>query len=155
MDKTLVILNPRAGRGAAGRRRGDLELAFQQAGVPFELVTTHAPGSATELAAQGAERGYDPIVAIGGDGTINEVANGIKRAEARLGRRARLGIIPLGTGSDFIKSLDGIAANDIAGGIRRIVAGRVRRIDLGRVQIVGGDTRLFINAVGMGLDAQV
>jgi YegS/Rv2252/BmrU family lipid kinase len=155
MDKTLVILNPRAGRGAAGRRRGDLELAFQQAGVPFELVTTHAPGSATKLAAQGVERGCDPIVAIGGDGTINEVVNGIKQAESSVGRRARLGIIPLGTGSDFIKSLGGIAANDSAGGVRRVAARRARPIDLGRVQIARGDSRLFVNAVGMGLDAQV
>ena len=155
MDKTLIILNPWAGRGVAGQRRGDLEAALGQANVSFDLVTTHARGGATELAWQGIERGYDPIVAVGGDGTINEIVNGIKGAEASLGRRARLGIIPLGTGSDFIKTLDGVDANDIAGGVRRIAAGAPRAVDLGRVQVADGDTRYFINAVGMGLDAQV
>jgi YegS/Rv2252/BmrU family lipid kinase len=155
MDKTLIILNPWAGRGAASQRRGDLEAALGQTGVPFDLVTTHARGGATELAWQGIERGYDPIVAVGGDGTINEVVNGIKGAEASLGRRARLGIIPLGTGSDFIKTLDGVDANDVAGGVRRIATGAARAIDLGRVQVADGDGRYFINAVGMGLDAQV
>jgi YegS/Rv2252/BmrU family lipid kinase len=154
-DRTLVILNPWAGRGAAGQRRGELEAALGQAGVPFELVTTHARGGATELAWQGIERGCSQVVAVGGDGTINEVVNGIKGAEASLGRRARLGLIPLGTGSDFVKSLDGVEANDIAGGVRRIAAGAIRPIDLGRVHVDDGDARLFINAVGMGLDAQV
>ena len=155
MDKSLIILNPWAGRGTAGQRRGELEAALAQAGVPFDLVTTHARGGATELAWQAIERGYDPIVAVGGDGTINEVVNGIKGAEASLGRRARLGIIPLGTGSDFVKTLDGVAANDVAGGVRRIAAGAPCTVDLGRVQVADGDTRYFINAVGMGLDAQV
>jgi diacylglycerol kinase (ATP) len=155
MDKSLIILNPWAGRGAAAQRRGELEAALAQAGVAFDLVATHARGGATELAWQAIERGYDPIVAVGGDGTINEVVNGIKGAEAATGRRARLGIIPLGTGSDFIKTLDGVDANDIAGGVRRI-AGRVARpVDLGRVQVADGEARFFINAVGMGLDAQV
>jgi YegS/Rv2252/BmrU family lipid kinase len=155
MDRTLVILNPWAGRGGAGLRRGELEAALTQAGISFELLTTHARGGATELAWQGIERGCGQVVAVGGDGTINEVVNGIKGAEASLGRRARLGIIPLGTGSDFVKSLDGIEANDIAGGVRRIAAGNTRPVDLGRVQVDDGDERLFINAVGMGLDAQV
>jgi diacylglycerol kinase (ATP) len=155
MDKSLIILNPWAGRGAAGQRRGVLEAALTQAGVPFDLVTTHARGGATELAWQAIDRGYDPIVAVGGDGTINEIVNGIKGAETSLGRRARLGIIPLGTGSDFIKTLDGVDANDIAGGVRRIAGGVPHTVDIGRVQVADGDTRYFINAVGMGLDAQV
>src|SRR5262245_54192286 len=116
MDTTLIILNPWAGRGTAGQRRADLEATLTQAGVPFELVTTHARGGATELAWQAAERGCETIVAVGGDGTINEVVNGIKGAEASLGQRPRLGIIPLGTGSDFVKALDAIDPNDIAGG---------------------------------------
>src|SRR5690349_24626581 len=117
MDNILIILNPWAGRGTAGQRRPDLEAALRQAGVPFDIVTTHARGGATELAWQGIERGYDPIVAVGGDGTINEVVNGIKGAEPSLGRRARLGIVPLGTGSDFIKTLAGAEPNDISGAV--------------------------------------
>jgi diacylglycerol kinase (ATP) len=155
MEKTLVIINPWAGRGAAGRRRPDLEMTLEQTGVEYAIVATHARGGAVELAWQGVERGYGRIVAVGGDGTINEVVNGIKGAEASLGRRARLGIIPLGTGSDFVKVLDGVEPNDVQGGIQRAVGERMRTIDLGRAQVGDDEPRYFINALGMGLDAQV
>jgi YegS/Rv2252/BmrU family lipid kinase len=155
MDKLLVILNPWAGRGAAGKRQPELAAALQAAGVEHEIVNTHARGGATELAWQGIERGFGRIAAVGGDGTINEVVNGIKGAEASLGRRVPLGIIPLGTGSDFIKSLGDVEANDIAGGIRRATGASVRPVDLGRVRVGDGEPRYFINALGMGLDAQV
>jgi diacylglycerol kinase (ATP) len=155
MDNVLVILNPWAGRGTAGRRQPELEQALRETGVDFAIVTTHAVGGAIELAWQGVERGYERIVAVGGDGTINEVVNGIKGAEASLGRRARLGVIPLGTGSDFIKALDGVEANDIHGGVRRAVGERMRAVDLGRVRVGDNTPRFFINALGVGLDAQV
>jgi YegS/Rv2252/BmrU family lipid kinase len=155
MDKLLIILNPWAGRGTSGRRRPELEQALREHDADYQIVTTHALGGATELAWQGVEHGYDRIVAVGGDGTINEVVNGIKGAEAELGRRARLGVIPLGTGSDFIKVLDGVEANDIHGGVRRAAGERTRVVDLGRVQVGDRAPRYFINALGMGLDAQV
>jgi YegS/Rv2252/BmrU family lipid kinase len=154
MAKTLVIINPWAGRGAAGRRRPELEAALAQAGVEYAVVTTHARGGATELAWQGVERGYERIAAVGGDGTINEVVNGIKGAEASLGRRARLAIIPLGTGSDFVKVLDGVEPNDLAGGARRLAGERLKSVDLGRVRVGDDEPRFFINALGMGFDAQ-
>jgi YegS/Rv2252/BmrU family lipid kinase len=155
MNKLLVIINPWAGRGTAGKRRPDLEAALRAAGVEHAVVATHARGGATELAWQGVERGFNRIVAVGGDGTINEIVNGIKGAEAALGVRAQLGIIPLGTGSDFIKSLDDVEANDIAGGVRRVIGSNLRPVDLGRVQVADDQPRFFINALGMGLDAQV
>ena len=155
MDKLLVILNPWAGRGTAGQRRPALEQALRETGVDFAIVTTHAIGGAIELAWQGIERGYGRIVAVGGDGTLNEVVNGIKGAEAGLGRRVPLGVIPLGTGSDFIKALDGVEANDIHGGVRRAVGERIRAVDLGRVRVGDNPPRFFINALGVGLDAQV
>ena len=155
MNNILIILNPWAGRGNAGRQRGELEAALARAGVPFDLMVTHARGDAIELTRRGVERGYGRVVAVGGDGTINEVVNGIKAAEATFGYRASLGIIPLGTGSDFVKVLEGFVPNDIAGGVERLVSGYARPVDLGRVQIGGAGPRFFINALGMGLDAQV
>jgi diacylglycerol kinase (ATP) len=155
MEKLLVIINPWAGRGTAGRRRPELEQALRQTGAEYEIISTHARGGATELAWQGIERGYERIVAVGGDGTINEIVNGIKGAEAALGRGARLGIIPLGTGSDFVKALEGVEVNDVSGGVRRVVGERMRAVDLGRVRVGDDEPRFFINALGMGLDAQV
>lgn len=155
MDKTLIILNPWAGRGVAGERRRDIEAAMARSGIPYDLWTTHARGGATELAWQGAERGYAQIVAVGGDGTINEVVNGIKGAEVQQKRRVPLAIMPFGTGSDFIKSLDGVVANDLAGAIRRVNAGQIKTIDLGLARVGDSSPRFFINALGIGLDAHV
>lgn len=155
-EQSLIILNPAAGRGLAGQARPELERTLRDAGIEYTLVTTHARGGATELAWQGIERGYRRIVAVGGDGTINEVVNGIKGAERSLGIRARLGIIPAGTGSDFIKSLDGITPGDIRAAVQRLAAGRTRLIDVGRVQIDDSlAERYFVNALEVGFDAQV
>ena len=154
MERCLIILNPWAGRGTAGQRRGELEVALQSAGVAYTLVTTEARGSATELARQGVEHGCDQIVAVGGDGTINEIVNGIKEAEIRFGRRATLGIIPLGTGSDFVKTVHTIKPSDVAGAVQRLATGTVQAVDVGYVRVGDHNGRYFVNALGMGLDAQ-
>jgi diacylglycerol kinase (ATP) len=153
MDKTLIILNPWAGRGKAGEKRPEIESAMAQAEIPFDLVTTHARGGATELAWQAVERGYTRIVAVGGDGTINEIVNGIKGAEAQGHQRAQLAIMPFGTGSDFVKVFPGVRPNDVAGSVRRLVDGHLQTIDLGRVKVGDADPRYFINALGIGFDA--
>lgn len=154
--KTCVILNPAAGRGAAGQRRGELEAALRAAGVAYDLVATHARGGAAELASQAIERGYEAVVAVGGDGTINEVANGILAAPR--GGEAALGIIPLGTGSDFVKMLDGFAGADLGAAARRLAAGLTRPVDVGQITVEAGGRELrryFVNGLGAGIDAQV
>lgn len=158
MTRHCIILNPWAGRGLAGKRRDALEQALRTANVPYDLVTTHARGGATELTYQAIERGYTHIVAAGGDGTINEVVNGIMGNQASGGPGAILGIIPLGTGSDFVKVLDGFVPNDLDGAVQRLEAGRTRAVDLGQARVASAVqecARAFINALGIGLDAQV
>ncbi|NTW00138.1 MAG: diacylglycerol kinase family lipid kinase [Oscillochloris sp.] len=156
--KTCVILNPWAGRGSAGQRRPELEAGLRSAGVDFDLVETHARGGATELTYQAISRGYTCVMAVGGDGTINEVVNGLLGGRARLGREAALGIVPFGTGSDFVKALDGVEPNDLAGAVRRLAAGHTHLIDVGQITVespAGKEQRYFINGLGMGIDAQV
>ncbi|WP_129626947.1 diacylglycerol/lipid kinase family protein [Candidatus Oscillochloris fontis] len=158
MTKIGVILNPWAGRGMAGQRRAELEALLHEVGVPFDIIETHARGGATELTFQAIARGYTCVVAVGGDGTINEVVNGLMGGQERFGQSASLGIVPLGTGSDFVKVLDGWEPNDLLGAVRRLAAGRTRPIDLGRITVespLGTEQRYFINGLGMGLDAQV
>ncbi|MCS6888937.1 MAG: diacylglycerol kinase family lipid kinase [Chloroflexus sp.] len=153
---TTVILNPAAGRGLAGRRRGAIEAELRKHAIEYELVTTHARGGATELAIQAMNRGVSRIVAVGGDGTINEVVNGI--IDSRRGGQVAFGIIPLGTGSDFVKSLPGVRPGDIAGAVQRLANNRLQAIDVGRIRVEAGRLRLnrcFINGLGMGLDAAV
>lgn len=154
MEKALIILNPWAGRGHAGERRHDLDLALERAGIDYDMVMTHTRGGAIEMARQAVERNYGAVVAVGGDGTLNEAVNGIKQAEANLGRRVPLGIIPLGTGCDFIKALDGFLANDIYGSVQRLVRWRTHTVDLGLVRVDNEQERWFINALGSGFDAQ-
>lgn len=156
--KRCVILNPWAGRGVAGKRRGELEQALRNADVDFDLVTTHARGGATELTYQAIERGYNQIIAVGGDGTINEIVNGIIGSKLGSGMGATLGIIPLGTGSDFIKVLDGFVPNDLSGSVQRLAVNRTQAVDAGQIRVesaIQEHTRYFINGLGMGLDAQV
>ncbi len=156
--KTCVILNPVAGRGAAGQRRDELSAALQSAGLEYTLLTTHAPGGATELAAQAVERGFTCVAAVGGDGTINEVVNGIMAARAAGAGDAALGIIPLGTGSDFVKVLAGFESGGLPGAVRRLASGITRLVDLGAISVETGGLllrRVFINGLGAGIDAQV
>lgn len=156
--KRCIILNPWAGRGTAGQRQGELEQALRTHGVAFDLVTTHARGGATELTYQALIRGYQQIIAVGGDGTINEIVNALADGRERTSRPPALGIVPIGTGSDFIKMLDTFEANDIDSAVRRIANGHTRSIDLGRMTVETKNderTRYFINGLGMGIDAQV
>ncbi len=150
MSKTFIILNPWAGRGNGRQQRPALEAALRKFEVDYTIVETHARGGGIELTYQALEQGFDQIVAAGGDGTINEVVNGLMGSRAQGGPVGRLGIIPVGTGSDFIKVLDGVQANDVVGAARRLAEGRTRWIDVG---LANG--RYFINGVGMGLDARV
>src|SRR5918999_683223 len=100
--KIAVVMNPRACVGrmdAAWLALGDA-LAMRLG--EFEVLRTTRPGEGSDLARQLAEDGADLVIAAGGDGTISEVADGLMRAS----RRAELGIIPVGTGVDFLRSLE-------------------------------------------------
>jgi YegS/Rv2252/BmrU family lipid kinase len=157
MPDLVVILNPQAGRGAAGRRRGELEQAFHAARLDAVVEPTEESGHAPELVRQALERGIRRLAVVGGDGTISAVAGALLRHPA--GHAAALGIIPIGTGNDFVKSLAGYAANDLRGAVQRLAAGHTRQIDAGQVRLTTADgaqqTHYFINNLALGIDALV
>lgn len=156
--KRCILLNPRAGRGMAYRRLHELVRELDRAGLSFDLVMTTERGNGTSLTTQLISHGYTQLVVVGGDGTLHEVVNGIIRTDVRTHNNVTLGIIPMGTGNDFIKSLDGFVAGDIAGSVQRLKEGRTRTIDVGHVAIttVSGQTRrVFLNDLGMGIYALV
>ncbi|MEM8531106.1 MAG: diacylglycerol kinase family protein [Chloroflexota bacterium] len=155
MEQHFIILNPWAGRGIAVQHRGILEQALRDNQIDYTLTATKARGDATQMAQHAVEQGYQRIVVAGGDGTINEVVNGVRNVESANGSRTQLGIIPFGTGNDFIKSLNGFAINDVPGAVRRLSDGQSHPVDLGGVRADGGPWRYFINGLGMGFDAQV
>ena len=126
--RPLFIINPMSGGGRTRKRIGTLIDAIERAGLePDVLFTTHQ-GHGTELAAEAIAEGREFLVACGGDGTVNEVANAIMAAGAN--DRVRLGTIGMGTGKDIAKGL-GIARGNLA--IRAIAAGDYRPIDIGKV----------------------
>ncbi len=149
----LVIVNPKS---AAGSTRGkwtaiasDLRAHFG----PFRVAFTKGPGDAISLARRHAEEGTRFIIACGGDGTINEVANGILLS----GKDCELGIFPSGTGGDFRRTI-GLPTEprEIARALRE---GETRKIDVGRVSFIDNDgepaERYFLNVTSFGLAASI
>ena len=148
--KTKFIVNPNADRGRAWKMVTDLRpLAEKYGGADWS--GTVYPTHATELACQAAEEGYSLIIAVGGDGTVHEVINGLMKVP--LENRPRLGIIPLGSGNDFAHSI-GIFGNPLEA-LNKIYTGQPKYIDLGMFEIVPGKREYFNNTFGLGFDATV
>jgi diacylglycerol kinase (ATP) len=148
--KTCIIFNP-AARGEKARGfRGFLE----EIGGEVAFKPTWAPGAATELAKSAIEEGFENIVAAGGDGTLNEVLNGLAEADGGL-EKARLGVLPLGTVNVFAKEL-GIPETAPAAW-QTVLHGEERTIDLPYADwTVDGKSqrRHFAQLAGAGLDAE-
>jgi YegS/Rv2252/BmrU family lipid kinase len=109
------------------------------------MVHTERPGHGQQLAADAARQGARHVVAVGGDGTVHEVANGLLDADAE----AALGVVPIGSGNDFAKLL-GVYGHDPARAVARIVTARSRRFDVGRIL-----DEWFVNSVGFGFGPAV
>lgn len=147
-----------ASRGGAARWREEIEGAFREAGAECTLVATESRGHAADLAERATDEGWAAVVAVGGDGVVHEVVNGLMR-HSEDDATIPLGIIPVGSGNDFIKML-GIAPHRPADAVRRIIAAEPRAVDIGRVtrhDTGGGPPGIwyFTNGVGVGFDAQV
>ena len=156
--RTLVILNPRAGAGKAGRGIDKLRAMADRVLGDHDLRVTEASGHATHLAAEAAEAGARLVVAVGGDGTAHEVVNGLfhpdgtRRGEAD----TALGLLPFGTGSDLQKSLE--VPSDLARALAIVAGGTERRLDVGHAQVQGDRAdrqEVFINVAGFGANGDV
>jgi diacylglycerol kinase (ATP) len=148
--RVKVIINPRSGKGRAREQTGMIEALGHRYGE-LDIVPTQRSGHATELAAAAADEGYDLVAAAGGDGTVNEVVNGLVGE----GERASLplGIIPIGSGNDLAFGLGIREAPEEA--VARIFTGQRRPLDLARVTDDRGQSRVFQNNLGIGFDAIV
>ena len=152
MMSTKIILNPIAGRGHGARIEPALREHLEAEGLDFDLVHTAGRGHATELAEQAVGDGFEIIVAAGGDGTTHEVVNGLMVASDG-GEAGTLGIIPIGSGSDFAHTV-GVPAQ-LPAACRRLAHGQERIVDVGRVTLSGQAPRYFDNTVGIGFDGVV
>ena len=154
MPRYKIILNPTSGRGSGELAYPKIESLLVDLGVDFDLCRTNAPGHAIQLAEQAALAGYDVVVAAGGDGTANEVLNGLGRAREQGADRAAMGLLTVGRGNDFGFGIG--APPDLAAACQALADNQRRWIDVGFVQ--GGDYpngRYFGNGVGIGFDAVV
>jgi YegS/Rv2252/BmrU family lipid kinase len=149
-----IIVNPTAGRGNGERIIPALRANLDKYGVDFELVRTERPFHAADLARQAAEEGFDVVVAAGGDGTANEVINGLMQVKEKGRLKTAMGVIGCGRGNDFAYSAG--MPDDVDEACRILAAGQRKRMDVGHVQ--GGlypDGRYFGNSLGIGFDAVV
>ncbi len=153
LGRTLVIANPAAhsGDGAAAAERVDRFFSSHaNATDDFELRLTQAPGDGMRMAREFAD--FDTIVALGGDGIIHEVANGLMAVASR--ERPALAVVPVGSGNDFARTI-GAATNDPCTALGQILRGRRRELDLGHVASDAGESAYFVQTLSFGLDAAI
>lgn len=153
----VAIVNPRSADGTTGRRWPEFAQMLAEAGVEAEVRMTEHVGHAAELTRQALRSGAKRILAVGGDGTVNEVVNGFFEGDTLINPEAELGVLCRGTGCDFIKTL-GIPKAD-EGGIARLATAQARPVDVGRVRYVNNrgdeEVRYFINIAEAGIGGEV
>jgi YegS/Rv2252/BmrU family lipid kinase len=156
--RAVLVVNPTSANGATGRLADGLVGEFARWGIEARLARTEAAGHATALAREAVQAGEPLVVAVGGDGTVNEVVNGFADEHgAMLGAPTALGVIERGTGCDFIRTHQ--IPKKLPDALRVIAEGVTRRVDVGRVTCRaegGGElVRLFANHASCGLTGDV
>lgn len=155
MPRVVAIVNPASANGSTAGFWKGARAAFRLPGISMEEVHTEAPGHATHLARQAVEEGVDVVLYVGGDGTANEVVNGLMAVPAE--RRPPLACLPRGTGADLRRNL-GLEGGAQAAATR-LLRGRERRLDLAASSFTGHDgrpaSRYFINIADAGLGGYV
>jgi len=143
--KVELIINRTAGGGKPEKLVPEIFKNFDAINLPYHTSWTTFSGGATELARQAAESGMNPIISVGGDGTTNEIINGILSSK----KQPALGIIPAGWANDFIKSTS--IPTDIYQACQVVKQGKTKNIDLGFIN----DQVYFANVCGIGFDAEI
>ena len=152
-DLPFIIVNPKSGKGLSEQQWASLTIKLRENLGPFDFGLTHGVGDAIRIAEEEAKSGRRLIVAMGGDGTISEVATGILRS----GQNSELGILPHGTGGDLRRSLE--FPTDLAKAARSLRKGESRSVDIGRLTYIDHDgkdaLRYFVNTASFGMSGKV
>ncbi|MGZ4204056.1 MAG: diacylglycerol/lipid kinase family protein [Actinomycetota bacterium] len=156
--RMCMIVNPQAGRGAIGRALPRITAVIEEEGLEYDIVQTDVAGHAEQLAREAVESGCTFVVAVGGDGTVHEVVNGMMGEDGPLVPDVVLGVVPSGSGSDFVKTFGLPPAPEDAA---RNLAGKNvwGALDIGRMRYVDLDgkerMRWFANIAEAGIGAHV
>ena len=161
MEKVHVIVNPLSARGKTGERWGTIKEIIRYYFNEYKYIFTEGPRQATEIARDLLKEGFDLIIGVGGDGTLNEITNGYFQQDSQraINEEASLGIIPSGTGSDFIRFLK--IPRDFKRSVELIKNSRTKTIDVGKVTFNFDSSRgepsstYFINVADFGMGAEV
>ena len=152
--RTLVVVNPASAGGRTMQRWPGSAALLQGLGVDFHVHFTTAPGDATTAVRSALRDGTQRVVAVGGDGTLNEVVNGFFDDDGTpLGDDVVLGVVPSGSGGDFRRTAD-IARTPVES-TRLLAAAAARRVDIGRITFADGSRRHFINIADCGIGGEV
>lgn len=155
--KTLAVINPKSAGGKTGRDTDTIARKLADVTGPLTVALTSAPMDAVRITSHALRDGYGRVVAVGGDGTINEVVNGFFSNGIAINPEAEFALLNLGTGGDFRKTFDIDAGFEAS--LERIAGGRVRQIDVGRLSFVTADgqsgTRHFANIASFGMSGHV
>jgi YegS/Rv2252/BmrU family lipid kinase len=155
--KPLLVVNPRSGGGATGRTFRAMKETIERALGPVEVAMTERPGHGMDLAREGAVGGHPLVVAIGGDGTLHEVVNGLMTAKGgAYGTKAdgtHLGLIAQGTGGDFRKALG--LEHRLDRYLDALASGRERTLDVGKFTGGGKTDHYFVNILSAGMGGLV
>ncbi len=150
--KVKLILNPMADMGRAWKTANDLRPIAQEFQGELSWSGTVYPTHAIELAKQAAEEGYDMVIAMGGDGTVHEVMNGLMQVPEN--KRPVMGIVPIGSGNDFAYSI-GLAQRSAHALAHALRGENVHSVDIGLMTDEHGRKEYFDNTLGIGFDAVV
>ena len=146
--KARLVYNSSAGM-RTGLEQLDRAIAvLRDYGWSFDVVETTRSGDTWQFARQAAEQELDAVIAVGGDGTVNEAANGL------VGTMTALGVLPLGTANVWAKEM-GLPLGDLGVAARLLAVADVRRIDVGEVRGPTIEPRVFVLCCGVGLDAAI
>lgn len=154
----LLVVNPRAGAGAAQERLPALREALEEAGARFDLALTEGPRDATRIVREALQSGVSGVAVVGGDGTLNEAVNGFfDEDRTPIAKDAWLGPLPCGTGGDFRRTLG--VSRRIDPMVTRMLWARPRRIDVGWIRFVDDEgrtvERAFLNIASFGMSGLV
>ncbi len=153
--RAVLVVNPASDGGGTGRAWPGIAAEVRARGLEVDARLSEAPGHAVVLTREALDAGEELIVAVGGDGTVNEVVNGFAAREGSADAAA-LAVVERGTGADFIRTY--AIPKRVREAVAVLAAGRTRRIDLGRATYAGPDgpvTRHFANVASCGLTGDV
>jgi diacylglycerol kinase (ATP) len=155
--KTKVIVNPESNRGRTRKRWTEIREGLRHFIREFKYEFTEKPLDATDLARAAIKDGTELVIGVGGDGTMNEIANGFYEDRRIINPVATLGLVPAGTGCDLFRSLN--IPVGLKGALRVLTDAPAVRMDVGRVRFAGNggvpDERVYLNVADFGLGGEV